>query len=191
MKLRKMTTLGALAALTFAGAAFAQDKGDQADQNAQQSWSDAKKSANEGSEAAKQKTEQGYDSAKQGTEQAYGAAKQKTEQGYESAKQGTEEAYGSAKQKVAENTQHTVRGTLTRVEKDSLTIRESNGREVSLNRDANTRISTTADEKGLANLQSGSEVRANYRIDKSGDKYAQSVTITARPEANPDKDSGK
>ena len=159
MKLRLMTA--ALAAFALSGTALAQDSSQSADQ--------AKQSAHDAWQNTKDTASNGWDATKQGTKDAYNDAKQ-----------GAKDTYHRAHNKLAARS---VRGTLTKLDKDSLTIKEANGREVALKRDAATHISNLNHELN-ATLEEGSEVRASYRLDKNGDKWAKSVVITASPKAS-------
>jgi F0F1-type ATP synthase membrane subunit b/b' len=186
-----MTLVGALAAMALVGC----NNGRSADQanrarenlqdttkNAQEDLASAKQSAaNQVNDARQNLNETKQDAQKKVNETAQNGQQeiQQQRQDLNQARQ-NEAATGGSGEAMASQS-GTVLGTLTDMDTKSLTIKDSAGNEVELQRSGSTTVTQDGRAVSADQLQKGTEVRANYKVDKNGDKWAESVTLQAQP----------
>jgi vacuolar-type H+-ATPase subunit H len=204
MKLRMTMIVGALAALAMVGCSNGNRNGTggssqvnsdqqdlaQTEQNAQQHVNDARQQAQQNVNDAQQNLAQTEQDAQKNVDQAkQDAANKVNDQRQQLAQdetrnQGTEDDTGAAAKDDANRPDKlasqsgTVLGTLTDMDKDSFKVKDTAGNEVELKRNSDTQLNTQA-------LRKGAEVRAAFRVDDHGDKWATSLTQIAQPWNNP------
>jgi hypothetical protein len=171
MKLRMTMVVGALAAMAMVGCT-SNGRTEQAEDR--QDLAQTEQNAHENVAEARQDAQQNVNDAQKNLAQTEQDAQQKVANAQQDAQQNiNEERKDLAKDQTGMASQSgTVVGTLTNVEKDSLTVKDSAGNEVELKK---------AETLKTAGLKEGSEVRANYKVDDKGDKWAESVELQAAP----------
>lgn len=204
MKLRMMTVVGALAAMALVGCnsnkpQTAQDRQDlaQTQQNAnqdvaqtrqdqQQKIDDAKQNLAETEKDARQNVAQTEQNAQQNVnDKREQLAKDEANPDKNGANDNDNATASNDHQPNGMATQSgTVLGTLTDMDSHSLTIKDSAGNKVALNRNTSTRITKDGERVRSTELKKGSEVRADFKVDKNGDKWAEAVSIQAAPQNN-------
>lgn len=186
MNIKTLTTLGALAAMAFTGSAFAQTtqtEADQAKDGASKTWEGTKETTHHGWEATKDGTKDAWNDTKEGSKEAWNKTKDKSKEAWHDTKGAAREGANDTSDALAAKDEGTIRGTLTKVDDDELTVKDARGNEVALKRDAKTDISANKDK---AQLREGDEVRANFKVDENGDKWVQTVKVTAQDDQKAD-----
>lgn len=195
MKLRSMTVVGALAGLALVGCRSSDRSGQEA-ADQQQSLNETRQNAQQDLAQARQEGRQDVNEAQQNLEETKQQAQQKVnetaqagqqdvqEQRQDLAKERQESATGGSGAALASQS-GTVTGTLSDMDEKSLTIKDSAGNEVALQRNASTTVTQNGQTITADQLQKGSEVRASYKVDENGEKQAQSISLEAAPSQNP------
>jgi hypothetical protein len=194
MKLRSMTVVGALAALALVGCTSNGRSGEKASdqqqslnetrQDAQQDLAQARQEGSQNVNEAQQNLEKTKQEAQQNVNETAQAGQQEIqEQRQDIAKDRQESATGGSGAAMASQS-GTVTGTLSDMDEKSLTIKDSAGNEVALQRNASTTVTQNGKTIAADQLQKGSEVRASFKVDANGDKQAQSISLEAAPSQN-------
>lgn len=199
MKLRMTMIVGALAAMATVGCSNGRNDGTggsgevqedrqdlaQTEQNAHQNVNDTRKDAQKNINDAKQNLAQTEQDAQQNVAQAQQNAQKKIDDQRQQVAQDENKGQTDAANADNDNAPKqlasqsgTVLGTLTDMDKDSFTVKDSAGNSMELKRNTSTQLSTHA-------LRKGAEVRAAFRVDDKGDKWATSLTQIAQPWNNP------
>lgn len=193
MKLRMMTLVGALAAVALVGCNNgrsgtadrvndAKENLQETAKNAQEDLSSAQQNAANQVNDARQNLSQTEQDAQQKVNETAQNGQQAVQQQRQEVNQAQKEAAATGGSGVAMASQSgTVQGTVSDVDAKSLTIKDSAGNEVALQRSDATTVTQDGKSISADTLQKGSEVRASYKVDKNGDKWAESVTLQAHP----------
>jgi hypothetical protein len=193
-----MTVVGALAGLALVGCSSNGRSGQQASdqqqslnetrENAQQDLAQARQEGSQDVNQAQQNLEKTKQEAQQNVNETARAGQQDIQQQRQDINQDRQEqqqesATGGSGAAMASQS-GSVTGTLSDMDEKSLTIKDSAGNEVALQRNASTTVTQNGKSITADQLQKGSEVRASYKVDENGDKQAQSISLEAAPSEN-------
>jgi hypothetical protein len=188
-----MTVVGALAGLALVGcksnnpgeqAADQQQSLQETRQDAQQDLASAKENANQNVNEAQQNLQETKQQAQQDVNETAQAGRQDVQEQRQEINQDRQESATGGSGAAMASQSGTVTGTLSDMDDKSLTIKDSAGNEVALQRSANTSVTQNGQTVAADQLQKGSEVRASYKVDENGDKQAQSISVEAAPSQN-------
>lgn|GEM_PF-4922624 len=195
MMIRTMTLVGALAAMALVGcnngrssdqASRARENLQDTTKNAQEDLASAKQNAADQVNDARQNLNETKQDAQKDVNETAQNGQQEIQEQRQDLNQARQNESATGGSGVAMASQSgTVLGTLTDMDTKSLTIKDSAGNEVELQRSGSTTVTQDGRSVSADQLQKGTEVRANYKVDKNGDKWAESVTLEAKPTTTP------